>query len=61
MTIAHIIDTTSIATGDLVAFTLNGLDIAGSFKGYNDAGELDVRTLAFGLVSVAHEDVTDIL
>ncbi|QDP65816.1 MAG: hypothetical protein Unbinned7865contig1001_15 [Prokaryotic dsDNA virus sp.] len=60
--IAQIIDTDSLENGDFVAFKRGDKEFAGVFREFNDNGELDVEVIALGgIVSVAHEIVTDIL
>jgi hypothetical protein len=62
----RVIETDTLETGDFVAFKserVNG-EWAGTFEKYNTKGEIDVKVLTSKgaeIVSVAHEDVTDIL
>lgn len=66
MLISHIIETTTIEPGDMVAFRgpSDHSDHAGVAIGFNDCGEIDVQiaTVTGAVVlSVPHEWVTDIL
>lgn len=57
----RIIETDTIQAGDFVAYMDGTEERAGVSRGFNEAGGIDVFLACGDVVSVAHEDVTDIL
>jgi hypothetical protein len=59
--IARIIETDTIAIGDMIAFNMSAGEVAGIVRTMNDNGTFTASTVAFGLVEVEHDKITDIM